>query len=91
MVCALDLCHEELDRGERSGVFFVPMSDQQPLVQEKTNTLPILDEQLVQWMALQALQDRNERLAKGGVRLSRRRWLLPRKYLFLSLIGAAVV
>lgn len=66
MVCTRDLCHEELDRGERSGVFCVLMSDEQPLVQEKTNTLPILDERLVRWMAVQALQDRHARLAEGG-------------------------
>ena len=49
-------------------VMFTPpcMPDTQPPAQEKASDLPILDERMVQWMAVQALQDRYARLAEGG-------------------------
>jgi energy-coupling factor transporter ATP-binding protein EcfA2 len=43
------------------------MSDERPAAQEKKGSEgPLLDERLVQWMAVQALQDRYARLVEGG-------------------------
>lgn len=42
------------------------MSDAQQPAQGKPSELPAIDDRLVQWMAVQALQDRYARLAEGG-------------------------
>jgi energy-coupling factor transporter ATP-binding protein EcfA2 len=42
------------------------MSDEELPAQQETRDPPLLDERLVQWMAVQALQDRYARLAEGG-------------------------
>lgn len=42
------------------------MPSERSPVREKASERPLLDTRLVQWMAVQALQDRYARLAEGG-------------------------